>query len=322
MTTAVAVRVLRDGAVVRELLLRQLPFRIGRDPECEVVLADDSVSRFHARVETDEDGVPTLRDAGSRNGLRVGPRALDRLAVDGRVRCRLGRVEVELEPVGAATTLEIDASEWRRYDKRRSAFHALGYLASALAAWLTLAVLEPGFWSPLSERRGLALAGQAVGGAVTLAAGGFALLVALRAVGRRVRMADAFQGLHRVSWLWPAVGLLGLVSYYLCAPATRAALETWTQGAAMAGTVALLASLRRSGRRLAFSLAWGAVAVALYVAMGLTESAEATAAGVPAAHYDVQAPIAGWPGVAVSADEYFGRVESALRRSGSAADEP
>lgn len=43
---------------------------LGRAPENHVVIADDGVSRFHARVLFDN-GALWLRDAGSRNGVFV-----------------------------------------------------------------------------------------------------------------------------------------------------------------------------------------------------------------------------------------------------------
>jgi hypothetical protein len=42
-------------------------FTIGRAPECDFVLADPSVSRFHARLHREPDGW-LLRDLGSTNG--------------------------------------------------------------------------------------------------------------------------------------------------------------------------------------------------------------------------------------------------------------
>jgi len=311
----IAVRVLLDGVVVRERLLGELPIRIGRDADCEVPLADESVSRLHARIVAGESGTPVLEDAGSRNGIHVGPRAQERLELRGRVRCRLGRVELELEPVSDAPTEEIDAGEWRRYEQRRSGLHALGYLASAVAAWLALEVLAPGFWSPLGERRGLQLAGSAVGGVIAIGACAFGLLVALRAVGRRVRIADALQGLARVAWVWPGAALLGLLSYYLLTPDAHVSVVGWIHGAATALTVGLIAVIRRSGPGLRVGLAWGIVGAAVYAGLGLTEAAEQTAAGAIEVSYVVQAPIAGWTGPAVDADAYFARVEAAFRET-------
>ena len=43
------------------------PLTIGRDPECEIVIPDRQVSRFHARVSTDSNNA-FLEDLSSKNG--------------------------------------------------------------------------------------------------------------------------------------------------------------------------------------------------------------------------------------------------------------
>jgi RsiW-degrading membrane proteinase PrsW (M82 family) len=52
-------------------------FSIGRDPSCDITLADESVSRVHAEVSFTDDGASFVRDCGSVNGtavMRVGER--------------------------------------------------------------------------------------------------------------------------------------------------------------------------------------------------------------------------------------------------------
>jgi predicted component of type VI protein secretion system len=43
---------------------------IGREPDCEVVIEERQVSRYHARIERDENGY-TIIDLGSKNGTYV-----------------------------------------------------------------------------------------------------------------------------------------------------------------------------------------------------------------------------------------------------------
>lgn len=49
---------------------------IGRDPSCAIMVADRQVSRFHARLTRQEEGV-LLEDLGSKNGSYVNGRLLD-----------------------------------------------------------------------------------------------------------------------------------------------------------------------------------------------------------------------------------------------------
>src|SRR6187551_987260 len=57
----------RTGGAGRCIKLDRLPLRLGRDPDNELMLADDGVSRRHARIERRSDRV-VLMDVGSTNG--------------------------------------------------------------------------------------------------------------------------------------------------------------------------------------------------------------------------------------------------------------
>mgnify|MGYP006302092225 CR=1 FL=1 len=68
------------------------PVVLGRAPECDVVLLDDSISRRHAEIHG-EDGGARLADLGARNGtwvegIRLEPRAV--VAVRNAAAVRLG----------------------------------------------------------------------------------------------------------------------------------------------------------------------------------------------------------------------------------------
>lgn len=57
----------REGGAGRCIKLDRLPLRLGRDPDNELVLEDDGVSRRHARIER-RSGRVVLMDVGSTNG--------------------------------------------------------------------------------------------------------------------------------------------------------------------------------------------------------------------------------------------------------------
>lgn len=87
--------VLSDGSRVP---IDQGPVTIGRNPDCEVVLADPNVSRRHAEVRRDSGGF-LVNDLGSLNGMRVnGARVKEQRLVDGD------------EIVIGTTTLRFEAS--------------------------------------------------------------------------------------------------------------------------------------------------------------------------------------------------------------------
>jgi pSer/pThr/pTyr-binding forkhead associated (FHA) protein len=115
----IALRLVKDGAVVRETLFRSLPVTLGRGEECDFPLFDASVSRRHAVLERDADGALVLRDLGSRNGLHLGPQRVEKLKVASLVHCLVGTVELELEPLRDADTLEIRRHDWQSLERRR-----------------------------------------------------------------------------------------------------------------------------------------------------------------------------------------------------------
>ena len=69
----------REGGAGRCIKLDQLPLRLGRDPDNELVLADDGVSRRHARIERRSDHV-VLMDVGSTNGTLLNDTELSGIA--------------------------------------------------------------------------------------------------------------------------------------------------------------------------------------------------------------------------------------------------
>jgi hypothetical protein len=54
---------------------------IGRDPRCDIVLADDSASRRHARIGRNDGGYFEVVDLGSRNGIVVDDVKVDRMTL-------------------------------------------------------------------------------------------------------------------------------------------------------------------------------------------------------------------------------------------------
>jgi pSer/pThr/pTyr-binding forkhead associated (FHA) protein len=150
----IAVRLLMDGAVVREAVFRDLPISIGRGADCDFAVVDPSVSRRHARVVADPSGAVWIEDAGSVNGLRLGASRVDRAAVPstGSLRFSLGSAQVEVARASQDATLELApprpaAPGWAR------ASRAVAYWTAGIAAWAGITLLDSGFWSPWEQSR-------------------------------------------------------------------------------------------------------------------------------------------------------------------------
>ena len=78
------------------------PIRIGRAPECELVLRDNRVSRRHARLAA-RDGVLVLTDLGSTNGTLVNGHRVREVALGAGDRIQIGECSLVIEaaPAGA-----------------------------------------------------------------------------------------------------------------------------------------------------------------------------------------------------------------------------
>jgi pSer/pThr/pTyr-binding forkhead associated (FHA) protein len=70
--------------------------KIGRDPTCEIVVADPSVSRFHAELTIRETSI-SVRDLGSRNGTYVDTERVDEAPLVVGQNLSLGAVRFAVE---------------------------------------------------------------------------------------------------------------------------------------------------------------------------------------------------------------------------------
>jgi pSer/pThr/pTyr-binding forkhead associated (FHA) protein len=76
------------------------PIRIGRAPECELVLRDSRVSRRHARLAA-RDGVLVLTDLDSTNGTRVNGHRVSEVVLGAGDRITIGETVLTIEPATA-----------------------------------------------------------------------------------------------------------------------------------------------------------------------------------------------------------------------------
>lgn len=91
----------RSGAEVGQIYdLSNNPL-IGRDPECDIVLSEPSVSRRHARIQFIDNKL-SIMDVGSKSGTRVNGKLIDKpTSLKDGDRIQLGEVLLEVEWKGA-----------------------------------------------------------------------------------------------------------------------------------------------------------------------------------------------------------------------------
>jgi hypothetical protein len=317
----IAVRVVRDAAVVREAVFPGLPVSFGRGPGNDVVLFDPSVSRRHAVLEEGPDGRPVLRDLSSRNGLHQGPARMEAAPLEGILRCRLGMVELEIEALSPADTQEVRQEDLSRFEHRRTVTDHLRYLAIGAVGWLLVLVLDPSFWSPWQQNRSGLLARNVLGILVGLPVTGFALLGMLKAAGRRVRMADTLKALALMTWVALAADVVSQASYYALPVAGHSLVDELLGSAVLVWATVHVASLRKPGPRRRFQVAWGAVAAALVLGIHATTQLDAQRSGQPQAGHHVQVPLGSYAGPARGLDGYQARVQAAAEEAARRAEE-
>lgn len=110
---AVSLEVHEPGRAARRVSMNGAPMRIGRAPECELVLKDNRVSRRHARLAA-RDGVLVLTDLGSTNGTRVNGHRVSEVVLGAGDRVLVGDTSVvvgtaNLEAPGAEPAAEVPA---------------------------------------------------------------------------------------------------------------------------------------------------------------------------------------------------------------------
>ena len=75
--------VLLDSATrrARAHWIKSPPVTIGRDPSCQILINDPSISRRHCQFTVDAEGSLIVRDLGSKNGVYVEQRRVDKKVV-------------------------------------------------------------------------------------------------------------------------------------------------------------------------------------------------------------------------------------------------
>lgn len=317
----IAIRLRHENGIVRESVVRNLPATIGRDADNDFVLFDNSVSKHHARIEKNATGELELVDLESRNGIRVGNSPVKSHLLRHATRCFIGIVEIEIEPLSSEVTRIINVQEWQHFNRRRSLRDHLKTMLLAALGWMAFALVQPSYWSPEREDRGLILIWQLLTVSVALPVCSFLLLAILRTVGRKLRIADTLSVFCKIICIFATLGILSNILYYPLS-------TTWfhhMNGLIFAGTciwaVTMLAGVRRQPLTLGFKLGWGAVAAVIYLIFTFALSMSDKIHGDPQTDYTVLPPISGYSGYAVGLDKYLGNVEKIAKDAAAEAAE-
>jgi len=307
----IAVRVLHGGATVREHVLPALPVRVGRGPENDVVLFDPSVSRAHAVIEADASGELVVRDLGSRNAVRLGPRPVAEAHGRRGVHCLLGRVEIEVELLGLEDTLELRPSDVAGLEQRRSMADYARYVALGTAAWLAIVLTGADLWSPWQQNRTGVVLGHLLSALITLPVAGLVLLGFLRLARRRVRIADTLRAFAVAALVVAGSKAVLIGAYYAFPTGAFATVKQVVEVGVTVWAVVYLASLRRPGRSLWFRTAWAGTTLLLIAGFSGLGALTQRRMGMPQVDHHMQPPLASVTGPHRSLSDYFDRLDEA-----------
>lgn len=307
----IAIRLKSGNRVLREVVFKALPVRIGRGPDNDLVLFDGSVSSAHAVIEESADGRPVLRDLGSRNGTHAGGARVATVPVGRTLECMIGLTELEIESLLGEPTSRVDVKAWQQHNRRRGFRDHARFILVGTLAWIGFTAGDASFWSPWESQPLVTLLWGVLGVILVMPMAAFVLLIGLRAAGRRVRIADTLEALARLAWLLPAWQALSILAYYLFPTGAFLVADTLLVGLAFVLAVSHVGSLRQQPPRRSFRWALASGAAFLYVALIGTSMYAARARGTPQTDYRVYPPVGGFAGSSRTLEQYQASITEA-----------
>ncbi|HEX5342250.1 MAG TPA: FHA domain-containing protein [Duganella sp.] len=129
----------RNGDVLHRHKVAQLPIRIGRSYDNEIILDDAHTAASHAVVEMDQHNQIVLRDLGSKNGTVYKGRRHASVTLDGNTVVRLGHTRLRVRPYDFPVAPEIADTTMHGWEGATPATIGLVLIAvfSCLETWLS-----------------------------------------------------------------------------------------------------------------------------------------------------------------------------------------
>ena len=129
----------RNGDVLHRHKVAQLPIRIGRSYDNEIILDDAHSGASHAVVEMDQHSQIVLRDLGSKNGTVHKGRRHASVTLDGNTVVRLGHTRLRVRPYDFPVAAEIADTTMHGWEGATPATIGLVLIAvfSCLETWLS-----------------------------------------------------------------------------------------------------------------------------------------------------------------------------------------
>lgn len=128
----------RNGEVRQRQKLTELPIRLGRAYDNDVILDDQHAAAHHAVIESIADGVLEIRDLGSRNGVVHRGQRHKSMMLDGHTIVRLGHTNLRIRASDFPVDDEVADTTLHNWEGARPAAIGLTLIAvlSASDTWL------------------------------------------------------------------------------------------------------------------------------------------------------------------------------------------
>nr|WP_315257418.1 FHA domain-containing protein [uncultured Duganella sp.] len=129
----------RNGDVLHRHKVAQLPIRIGRSYDNDIILDDAHSAASHAIIETDDHNQVVLRDLGSKNGIVYKGRKQTSLTLDGEAIVRLGHTRLRVRGADFPVAPEIADTTMHGWEGGTPAAIGLALIAifSCFETWLS-----------------------------------------------------------------------------------------------------------------------------------------------------------------------------------------
>jgi hypothetical protein len=100
----------QHGEVQSRHKFSSLPIRIGRGYSNDVIVDDDKIAAEHALIEMNENGMLSLRDLGSLNGLKIKGKRHTQLHINGDTVVWLGQTQIRVRDTNYAVSADVSDS--------------------------------------------------------------------------------------------------------------------------------------------------------------------------------------------------------------------
>lgn len=127
-----------DGEVTHRIKCNQLPIRIGRAYDNDIILDDPHTAAHHAHIELNQLDELVINDLGSRNGIAQDNLRNNFFVIDGNATYRLGHTRLRVRTTSHVVAEEISDSTNHRWEGWRSALlgAVLLVVIGLLSTWL------------------------------------------------------------------------------------------------------------------------------------------------------------------------------------------